>query len=75
MAAGVVALPEPAHRNLSSDVPDLQVQIRQGNGCDILANGRDGLAGVGRGSALGSGLVEGLDLREKGGLAGIVEAQ
>lgn len=71
MAARVVALPELAEGQLPADVPDLEVQVGQGDGRDVLADGRDGLEF--RGGVVG--VEEGLDLFVEGGLAGVVEAE
>lgn len=70
MAAGVVALPQAAQRVLATDVPDLEVQVRQRYRGDVLADRGDGFeVGVVRAA------VDGADLLEEGGFAGVVEAE
>ena len=77
MRALVVALPQPPQAQLSAHIPDLKVHVREGDGGEVLANGRDGVAsGSGRlGIARGGEGVEGFDLREEGRFARIVEAE
>lgn len=75
VTAGVVTLPETSHGDLTADIPDLQVHIRQGEGRNVLADSGGGFAGIRGGSALGTGEKEGLDLGEEGGFASIVEAE
>jgi len=55
---------------LAAHIPDLQVQIGQVDGGDVLADGGHGFE-VG----VGVGAVEGLDLFEQRGFAGVVEAE
>jgi hypothetical protein len=70
VAAGVVALPQAAQRVLAADVPDLEVQVRQRYRGDVLADCGDGFqVGVVRAA------VDGADLLEEGGFAGVVEAE
>jgi hypothetical protein len=73
----VVALPQPSQAHLPADVPDPEVHVRQGDGGDILADGRHRVAGGGGGGGLAVRVkgVECFDLREEGGFAGIVEAE
>jgi hypothetical protein len=71
VAAGVVALPQLAQRQLAANIPDLDVHIGQREGRDILADGRDRLE-------LGVwvfGQEERLRLFMEGRLAGVVEAE
>ena len=71
MAALVVAGPQLPEGVLAAYVPDFQVHIWQGYSGDILADGGDGFLGGGR----RGGEVEGFDGGEKGGFAGVVEAE
>lgn len=70
VAAGVVGLPETAQRVLAADVPKLEVAVCALAGRDVLADGWDGLEVRVRVRG-----VEGFDLLEEGGLAGVVEAK
>jgi len=56
---------------LSADVPQFEVEVWQGDGRDVLADGRDGFDGGGR----VRWEVEGFDLREERCFAGVVEAE
>lgn len=69
VAHGVVARPHGAQRVLAADVPDLEVHVRQGDGGDVLADGRDGRFAGGRGL-----VVEGFDGGEQRRFPGVVEA-
>ncbi len=56
---------------LAADVPQLEVHVGQGDGRDVLTDGRDGFEG-------GGGVVgeeEGFDLGEERRFAGVVEAE
>ncbi len=55
---------------LAAHVPDLEVHVVEGDGGDVLADGRDG--GFGGGGGL---VVEGFDGGEEGRFAGVVEAE
>lgn len=57
---------------LPAHVPDLKVDVVEGDGGDVLADGRDG--GFRGGGGWGRG-VEGFDGVEEGGFAGVVEAE
>ena len=76
VAAAVVAAPQPAQAVLPADVPELEVEVWQGDGADVLADGRDG-GGWGWGGVCGWGWgqVQGFDLGEEGRFAGVVEAE
>ncbi|ROV88279.1 hypothetical protein VSDG_09013 [Cytospora chrysosperma] len=68
---GVVALPQPAQRELAAHVPELDVHVRERDGRHVLPD---------RGHRVELGLwpvrhEEGLYLLVEGGLAGIVEAE
>lgn len=70
VADGVVARPHGAQGVLPAHVPDLEVHVVEGDGGDVLADGRDGgLAGC------GGVVVEGFDGGEEGRFAGVVEAE
>ena len=71
MTACVVARPQLPQRVLPAYVPDLEVHVWQGDGRDILTDGRDGFLGDGG----GGGEVEGFDGGEEGGFTGVVEAE
>lgn len=70
VADGVVARPHGAQGVLAAHVPDLEVHVVEGDGGDVLADGRDGgFAGD------GGVVVEGFDGGEEGRFAGVVEAE
>lgn len=73
----VVALPQASQAHLPADIPDLEVHVWQGDGGDILPDGRHGVASGGGwgGVAVGVKGVERFDLREESGFAGVVEAE
>lgn len=71
MAAAVVARPQPPQAVLAAHVPDFEVQVRQRDGRDVLPDRRDRLERWG----WVRGQVEGFDLREESGFAGVVEAE
>ena len=72
VAAAVVFLPHAAQRVLPADVPELEVYRGGVRDCGyILADCGDCVGGWGR----MRGQVDGFDLREEGGFAGIVEAK
>lgn len=70
VADGVVARPHGSQRVLPAHVPDLEVHVVEGDGGDVLADGRDGGLGW-----YGGVVVEGFDGGEEGRFAGVVEAE
>lgn len=55
---------------LAAHVPDLEVHVVEGDGGDVLADGRDG-----RFAGRGGVVVEGFDGGEERGFAGVVQAE
>ena len=68
-----IARPHAAQGVLPAYVPDLQVDVVDGYGGDVLADGGDG--GFGWRRWRGGGRVEGFDAVEEGRFAGVVEAE
>lgn len=74
MTGGVITLPEPSQTVLATHVPDLQIDLWEGDGRDILADGGDSFEVWVVGG--GDGLVyrEGFYVLEEGCFTSIVEA-
>ncbi len=68
---------------MAADIPDLEVHVGEGNGCDVLADrgnsvprcGGGGGFALRPGKRIDGGIEEGFYLREEGGFAGVVKAK